>query len=168
MTMTATPDTRTLRTSLAGTIILAALLHAFDFGLAALLAGALILPVALWAVGWHDRTRSRASLAVAGLLLAWIVIGFGGVGGGWNHAVKLAAIALGGGRVPPALAPLFFSPEPGPEAEEVIGLLTFASALATGWRAVAWARQRRAGQSSSHESATLAGQVVPPQDAERA
>lgn len=117
--------------SIAVTASLAAITHAYDFGIPAFIVGAVIIATLIALSRRYRRTGSRPAVVLYGLLSLWIIGGFGLVGGFWNHAVKGTLMAANGGALPSGLEPLFMSPDLGPPVYEVGYILLFAaSALA--------------------------------------
>lgn len=124
-------DTFSVRSlqSVSLTAILAAITHAYDFGHIAFVVGAVLVAL-LWSlVAHYRRTGRRAALVPYGLLSLWIIVGFGLVGGFWNHAIKALVVALHEGAVPSELAGMFMTPELGSITYESIGVLTFAASV---------------------------------------
>ena len=115
--------------SVSVTAFLAAVTHAYDFGTAAFGVGAFIIALLVVLSRRQQRTGSRLALVLYGLLNLWIIGGFGVVGGFWNHAVKVPLIAANGGTLPPALEPLFMSPDLGSLTYEVVSILTFGASV---------------------------------------
>jgi len=127
-TMDNTISTRSLQ-SVALTVALAAITHAYEFGPVAFAAGIAIIAL-LWSFMAHyRRTGRRSALVPYGLVALWVIAGLGIVGGFWNHAVKVVVVALHNGAVPVELEKLFMSPELGSFTNESIGVLTFVASL---------------------------------------
>lgn len=117
--------------SISVTVILASITHAYEFGTAALVVGAIVIAI-LSVLSRHLRTGNRPAFLLYGLyalLSLWVVVGFGLVGGLWNHAVKVAVSAVNGGVLPPSLERFFMSPDLGSVAYETIGILTFGASM---------------------------------------
>jgi len=144
--------------SIAVTVILAAFTHAYDFGPAAFLAGTVGLVTLFVLNARYRRTESRSAALVYTLLSLWVIAGFGVVGGVWNHTVKIVVVAASGGTLPPALSPLFMSPDLGDATYEALWiLLGISSVFAAHFgyrfaRAVRWAARSKAVRPVGHES----------------
>ena len=128
------------------TAILAAITHAYEFGPAALVVGAIgVAVLAALSIGFR-RTGNRVILGLYALLDLWIIGGFGIVGGFWNHAVKAVLVAVHAGTLPPSVATWFIAPELGSVVYETLGILTFVTGLAAardGYRFLRSARASR-------------------------
>lgn len=137
------------------TVLLAAYTHAYDFGPVAYLAGAVLLGAVL-AAGLAYRRRGGVALRVTyGVLDLWIIVGFGIVGGFWNHAVKLVVSAIHGGMVPASLEPWFLSLAPGSATFEIAGVLMFVTSLPAAWYGRRFLFGPRRPASSTIEISTL-------------
>ena len=112
------------------TAALAAFTHAYDFGGAALAVGGIAIVLLIMAGLGYQRTGHRAWMLFYALLNLWIIVGFGIVGGFWNHAVKVTLCAVYGGTLPSSLEPWFISLEPGTVVYEAAGILTFVGSMA--------------------------------------
>ena len=134
--------------SVSMTAALAAFTHAYDFGGAALAVGGIAIVLLTTSGLGYQRSGNRAWMLFYALLNLWIIVGFGIVGGFWNHAVKVVLCAVYGGTLPSSLEAWFISLEPGTVVYEAAGILTFVgsmaaavfgyrfvrSRLASGWR----------------------------------
>lgn len=138
-------DTVALRSrallSVSLTALLASITHAYEFGTPALVVGGIAVALLAGLSGRYCRTGSRPALLAYGLLTVWIIAGFGVVGGLWNHAIKVALSAMHGGVLPPALAPLFMSPDLGSSTYEGVGILTFVASLFAAYHGHRFARK---------------------------
>lgn len=126
------------------TATLASITHAHDFGTSALAVGVVVVAMLVALNSRFRRTGSRPALVLYGLLNLWIIVGFGLVGGFWNHAVKVSLVALNGGTLPAGLEPVFMSPGLGSPTYEAVSILTFAASVLTAYlgfrfvRTVGW------------------------------
>lgn len=127
-TRTPAPARRSL-VSVSATAALAAVTHAYDFGLVAFLVGAITIAVLSLLIVWAGRSGSRIALVLYALLALWIIVGFGLVGGFWNHTVKVVVATAAGGVLPSGLTGLFMSPALGGLLFEGSGILTFVACL---------------------------------------
>ena len=109
--------------SITATVTLAAITHAYDFGVAAWVAGAIVIVLLFSLSNRYRRTGSRLAAVFYSLLSLWVIAGFGLVGGVWNHAVKIVLTAVNGGTVPAGLEPLFMDPELGSVSYEAFWVL---------------------------------------------
>lgn len=115
--------------SVTATVILASITHAYEFGAPAFVAGAIVIAILVALSNHYRRTGNRPALVVYGLLNLWVVVGFGIVGGLWNHAVKVAISSANGGAPPPSLGRFFMSPDLGSATYETVGILTFGASM---------------------------------------
>lgn len=115
--------------SITATVIFAAVTHAYDFGIAAAVAGGAVIAILFALYRRYRRTGSRLALGSYGLLSLWVIGGFGLVGGVWNHAVKIALSAANGGTLSPALEPFFMAPELGDGVYEMLWILLGGASL---------------------------------------
>lgn len=115
--------------SVAATVVLAAITHAYDFGPAAFVAGAVVLGMLFTLNRHYRRVGSRLAIVLYGLLSLWVIVGFGLVGGVWNHAVRDVLSTANGGTLSTAIQPLFMSPELGSAVYETFWILLGAAAL---------------------------------------
>lgn len=133
--------------SILAAVAAAAVTHAFDFGAVAFGVAGIVAVLLVMLVRRYRRTGARVWLAVYGVLNAWIIVGFGIVGGFWNHTVKVAVAAAHGGALPPSLEGAFTPPEFGPAAYEATWMLLFVASVVAAWlgyrfaRTVPWSRQ---------------------------
>jgi hypothetical protein len=143
--------------SISVTAFIAAINHAYDFGAPAFIVGAIAISLLVILSGRARRTGGRVALVFYGLLNLWIIVGFGLVGGFWNHAVKLAVVAARG-EIPTGLEVLFMSPELGSTGYEVSGVLMFVACLFAGHFGYRYARAvlGRARNDASGDSAVRA------------
>lgn len=115
--------------SISATAFLAAITHAYDFGVPALVAGGILIALMALLNGHYRRTGKRIPLLLYGLLNLWIIVGLGLVGGFWNHTVKVALAATYRGAIPASVENLFMSPELGSVVFEGLGVLTFVACV---------------------------------------
>lgn len=111
------------------TLAFAVIVHFAESGTSVIFVG--IAMTALFSALWSAtrKTESGTAVTVYGLLSLIPVLGFGIVNGFWNHLVKLLLFSLHGGRLPPLLAGIFFSPKLGSPLVETAGILMFLSAM---------------------------------------
>lgn len=114
--------------SVSVTALMASVTHAYDFGPVALLAGVATVTVLYLLRARFLQTAGWAPFAGYGLLSLWIIVGFGLVGGFWNHTVKVALVTVYRG-MPAGHEGLFMSPEVGTVVLEGSGVLTFIACL---------------------------------------
>ncbi len=112
------------------TAVLAAFTHSFLFGPPAFLAGAIVVALLAALAFGYQRSGRRLLLLPYALINLWIIVGFGIVGGLWDHAVKAVLCARHGGVVPPSLEPWFTSPGLGSALIETAWIMTFLASLA--------------------------------------
>lgn len=129
--------------SIAATVVLASITHAYEFGAPAFAVGAIVIALLSALSGRYRRTGTRPALVIYGLLNLWIIGAFGLVGGLWNHAFKVVVSAAHGGALPPALEPFFMSPDLGSATYEAIGILTFGASLCAAYFGYRFARMVR-------------------------
>ena len=129
--------------SISATVALAAITHAYEFGTPAFVVGAIVIAILFALSSHYRRTGNRPVLVVYGLLNLWVIIGFGLVGGLWNHAVKVAVSAVNGGALPLALERFFMSPDLGSATYEAIGILTFGASMFAAYFGYRYARTVR-------------------------
>ncbi len=129
--------------TIAATVILASITHAWDFGHPAFVAGAIVLAILYALNRAYRRTGSRLSLVFYLLLILWIVGAFGVVGGLWNHAVKLAVSVANGGALPPSMERLFMSPDLGGAGYEATWILMGVAGVVAAWFGYRFARTAR-------------------------
>jgi len=117
------------------TAAFAAVTHAYIFGPPALAVGVGGVAV-LVALGLrHRRTGRPVWLWMYLLLNLWLVLGFGLVGGFWNHVVKVVVLLHHPQGMPPELGGLFIDHVMGTAGNEVAGSLTFLSSIAAAYYA---------------------------------
>ena len=111
------------------TVILASIVHFYEFGYRALVAGFAVI-VVIWALLLLFRqTKNKVFLIFYGLLGLWNIIGFGLFNGFWNHVFKVFLTYLHNGYLPPMLSRLFLNPKIGSFIFETAGILTFTASL---------------------------------------
>ncbi len=108
----------------------AAFTHSYVFGPSAFVAGAIIIALIIALGIGYQRNRRRLLLLPYALINIWIIVGFGIVGGFWDHAVKAVVCILHGGAVPQSLESLFASPSLGSPVFETAWILTFLASVA--------------------------------------
>ena len=124
----------------------AAFTHSYVFGPLAFLAGGIVIAL-LFTLGFgYQRNGKRVLLLPYALINLWIIVGFGIVGGFWDHAVKGILCALHGGAVPPSLEPWFTSPDLGSAVFETAWILTFLASLAAAVFGYRFIRGKAAGR----------------------
>ena len=111
--------------AIAATIVLASLTHAYEFGYRAFIAGLIVIGLLCGMSILYRRTKKKVFLVFYGLLIVWIIIGFGLINGFWNHGMKVFLYYLHNGSLPPFLAKLFVTPQIGSPFFEGAGVLTF-------------------------------------------
>ncbi len=126
------------------TAALAAISHAYDFGPAAFLVGAIGIALLVASGLGYARSGSRWALVPYALLSLWVIAGFGIVGGFWNHAVRDLLVVMRGGPLPASAEPWFISPAPGSGAYETVGILTFVASVAAAVFGYRFVRSRAA------------------------
>jgi hypothetical protein len=120
--------TRSLQ-SVTATAVFAAITHAYDFGPTALMVGAIAIVILAGLNFGIRRSGSRILLVPYAVLNAFAIIGFGIVGGFWNHGVKLIVNAAHGGSIPTALEPFFMTTDVGDLVFESCGTLMFVASM---------------------------------------
>ncbi len=115
--------------AVSATVVLASITHAYEFGHRAFIAGLIVIALLCVMNILYLRTGTKVFLVLYGLINAWVIIGFGLVGGFWNHAFKVFLTYLHNGSLPPLLAKLFTAPRVGSPLFEGAGILTFALSL---------------------------------------
>ena len=132
--------------SASSTAALAAFTHSYVFGPPAFIAGGIVIAL-LFALGFgYQRDGKRILLLPYALINLWIIVGFGIVGGFWDHVVKGILRALHDGAVPPSLEPWFTSPDLGSAVFETAWILTFLASLAAALFGYRFIRAKVAGQ----------------------
>ncbi|MBI3378548.1 MAG: hypothetical protein HY035_09160 [Nitrospirae bacterium] len=120
-----TPIAKLFLLSIALTVILASITHAYEFGHRAFIAGFILISLLCVLNIMCRRTSNKIFLVFYGLLNAWVIIGFGLFNGFWNHVFKVFLNYLHNGYLPPFLAKLFMTPQLGSFFFEGVGMLTF-------------------------------------------
>lgn len=111
--------------SIALTVILASITHAYEFGHHAFIAGFILITLISTFNIIYQRTRNKVSHVFYVLLNTLVIIGFGLFNGFWNHAFKVFLYYLHNEYLPPILAKLFMTPQIGSFFFEGVGILTF-------------------------------------------
>lgn len=112
------------------TAVFAAFTHSYVFGPPAFLAGGIVIALIASLGFGYQRSGRRFLLLPYALINLWIIVGFGIVGGFWDHAVKAVLCVLHGGVVPPSLEPWFTSPDLGSAVFETAWIMTFVASVA--------------------------------------
>ncbi len=110
------------------TVIPASIVHFYEFGYRAFIAGAGIILLICVLFFMYRRTKNKFFILAYGIINAFIIIGFGLINGFWNHAFKIFLTYLHNG-LPPLLSKLFLNPQIGSFIYETMGILIFAASM---------------------------------------
>jgi len=115
--------------SIALTVILASITHAYEFGYRAYIAGGILIIILSVLNIFYQRNKNKMIFVLYALLNAWVIVGFGIINGFWNHAFKVFLTYLHNGYLPPFLAGQFLDPKIGSAFFEGAGILTFVASM---------------------------------------
>jgi len=115
--------------SIALTVILTSITHAYELGSRALIAGGILIIIMGVLNIFYQCNTNKMLFVLYALLNAWVIVGFGVINGFWNHVFKIFLTYLHNGHLPPLLAGLFSDSKIGSIFFESVGILTFVASM---------------------------------------